>query len=371
MAASVTRWLLQFRWLIRASTGVRSKLMRQLYLAVALPKITYGLEVWYVPPSKPVGATRNTGSVGTLRELQKLQRIATLAITGGLRTTATDLIDAHAGVLPMELALLKVWILPVIGGQRLPPRLITVVAATREASIDNEKRDVTDYKVFMDGSDHDGGVGAAAVLFARGWPCPLSRLKAYLGTSKEYGNYEAELVGGLLAMQLVKGLPDMGGKVIFIYTDNQAFIHATARPKAAPGQYLIQEFLKAVANSPASIRLVWISGHSDVRGNKQADKLAKEAAERRASERADLPAHLQKKLPVGTSACKRDYLEELKRRWLMEWQDSPRKRKLDTIDPLFPFNSFRKRLEKMLRGHASLLVQVRCGHFPITSISTG
>src|ERR1700679_318337 len=33
--------------------------------------------------------------------------MATLAITGTLRTTPTDLIDAHAGVLPMELALLK------------------------------------------------------------------------------------------------------------------------------------------------------------------------------------------------------------------------------------------------------------------------
>ena len=105
--------------------------------------------------------------------------------------------------------------------------------------------------------------------------------------------------------------------------------------------------------------------YSNVRGNEQADKLAKEAAEKRASQRADLPVRLQKKLPAGTSACKRDYLEELKRRWVTEWQDSPRKRKLDLIDPLFPFNSFRKRLEKMSRGHTSLLVQVRCGHFPV------
>jgi hypothetical protein len=82
--------------------------MRRLYLAVALPKITYGIDIWYSPPTKPTGAARNTGSVGTLKSLQKLQRMATLAITGALRTTPTDLLDAHAGVLPMELALLKV-----------------------------------------------------------------------------------------------------------------------------------------------------------------------------------------------------------------------------------------------------------------------
>ena len=47
------------------------KLMRQLYLAVALPKITYGIDVWYTPPSKPIGVTKNSGSVCALRNLQK------------------------------------------------------------------------------------------------------------------------------------------------------------------------------------------------------------------------------------------------------------------------------------------------------------
>jgi hypothetical protein len=30
--------------------------MRQLYLAVAVPKITYGLDVWYTPPHKNCSA---------------------------------------------------------------------------------------------------------------------------------------------------------------------------------------------------------------------------------------------------------------------------------------------------------------------------
>ena len=81
--ANATKWLLQFRRLMRPTTGVRSKLMRQLYILVALPKITYGLDVWYSPPNKPSGATRNKGSVGILKVLERLQRIATLAIMGG------------------------------------------------------------------------------------------------------------------------------------------------------------------------------------------------------------------------------------------------------------------------------------------------
>ena len=106
-SANATKWILQYRRLTRPATGVSSKLMRQLYLAVALPKITYGIDVWYLPPRKQAGATKNEGSVGTLRSLQKIQRIATLAINGGLRTTPTDLLDAHAGILPLELALSK------------------------------------------------------------------------------------------------------------------------------------------------------------------------------------------------------------------------------------------------------------------------
>ena len=105
--ANATKWILQFRRLTRVSSGVKAKLMRQLYLAVALPKITYGIDIWYTPPSKPIGYTRNTGSVGALRNLEKIQRIATLAITGTLRSSPNDYVDIHANVLPMDLALLK------------------------------------------------------------------------------------------------------------------------------------------------------------------------------------------------------------------------------------------------------------------------
>ena len=105
--ANTTKWILQYRRLTRPSTGVGSKLMSQLYLSVALPKITYGLDVWYTPPSKPTGYTKNTGSVGALHNLQKAQQLATTAITGTLRSAPTDLLDAHAGLLPMELALRK------------------------------------------------------------------------------------------------------------------------------------------------------------------------------------------------------------------------------------------------------------------------
>lgn len=58
--ANATKWLLQYRRLTRPSTGTSARLMRQLYISVALPKITYGLDIWYTPPCKKPGQTRNS-----------------------------------------------------------------------------------------------------------------------------------------------------------------------------------------------------------------------------------------------------------------------------------------------------------------------
>jgi len=58
-----TAWVLNFRRLMRPSTGIRAKLMRQLFISTVIPKMTYGLDVWYTPPTKPPGSTNSQGSV--------------------------------------------------------------------------------------------------------------------------------------------------------------------------------------------------------------------------------------------------------------------------------------------------------------------
>ncbi|KXN82217.1 hypothetical protein AN958_02595 [Leucoagaricus sp. SymC.cos] len=82
--------------------------MRRLYLGVAIPKMTYALEVWYEPPICKAGAKRSTGSVRMLKEMEKIQRIAALTIIGALRTMPNDILDAHAGLTPVELMLNKI-----------------------------------------------------------------------------------------------------------------------------------------------------------------------------------------------------------------------------------------------------------------------
>ncbi|KAF8964630.1 hypothetical protein BDZ97DRAFT_1631680, partial [Flammula alnicola] len=47
--ANATQWIMQYHRLTKISTGINSKLMRLLYISVALPKMTYALDVWYTP----------------------------------------------------------------------------------------------------------------------------------------------------------------------------------------------------------------------------------------------------------------------------------------------------------------------------------
>ena len=47
--------------------------MRQLYISVAVPKMTYALDVWFVPPHKKEGKRNNSSSVRVLKSMGKIQ----------------------------------------------------------------------------------------------------------------------------------------------------------------------------------------------------------------------------------------------------------------------------------------------------------
>src|SRR6266481_1823352 len=79
--------------------------MHQLYNVVAVPKMAYVAGVWYMPVFRPEGKSRHSRSVGVTRRLTTLQRLTTTTITGALRTTATDVLELHANMLPVNLLL--------------------------------------------------------------------------------------------------------------------------------------------------------------------------------------------------------------------------------------------------------------------------
>ena len=246
------KWTSAFRRLARPSTGVSLRLMRQMYCAVALPKMTYAADVWYTPTRKKEGAKKTSGSVGIMKRLASVQRMGSTAITGALGTTPTDLLDLHAGLWPVHLMLYRIchWaatrlaLLPVlhplyklyriqakcyikmhrsplhelaasysIAPERMetqdPDRLplayevkarITLVGQDEEQDRGGALGD-GEVELYSDGLGLDGMVGAAAVMFkgAQG----AKTLRYSLGQLTEHTVYEAEAVGVILALHML------------------------------------------------------------------------------------------------------------------------------------------------------------------------
>ena len=91
------------------SSGVSPKGMRQLYLTVAVPRMTYTAEIWYTAPHKRSTASkRRTGSIKFIERVQSAQRKALITILGAMRTTAGDILNAHALIPPPHLLFLNV-----------------------------------------------------------------------------------------------------------------------------------------------------------------------------------------------------------------------------------------------------------------------
>ena len=339
--ANTTNWVMQFHRLTRLSTGHSVKLMHQLYISVAIPKITYALDIWYTPPTKPLSHRRSVGPVGILRQIVKLQRMVSLSIVGGMKSTSTDLLDAHTGLLPMELTLLhichratvRLCSLPLlhplyamvhaahlstnekhsdlirnalkifelnpqkfetIRPDTTPPAYYKHVKATilreQKVTIKVEAKDEADYKIYTDGSIHDGRVGASAIILCKGTSRAERSLTYHLGNSSKYTIADTELVDALIGIWLLHTTPGTARGNTSLYTNSQTAVHHLTKRYTGPGSHIINAF-KGYINH--ALKINWIPGHSNIPGNIKANDLAHLAAQGQSSPIDSLPPLLR------------------------------------------------------------------------------
>jgi len=273
--------------------------------------------------------------VGVLKILQKTQHLATISIIGALQSTPSDLLDAHVGVLlPMELMLWKSCHRALVRLLTLPkshPLHKTIQKA--KSSLPSKYLSPIDQllKVFK---LHRKTIETITLLTE----ICYNRFVTEISTSRKES-----------IANKVKDTADFK-----VFSDSPRAISNTGN--ATDGKHLL-----------FNLRIKWISGHSKIVGNEKADKLAKEAAEGKASWQVDLPPILQKELPISDTAIKQEQHAKLLRRWRQEWTTSPRCRRMERIDTTFPFNDFCKRHCKLTQGQASTLFQIRSGHFPLNA----
>ncbi len=418
-----SQWVALIRRLANAKHGLSLAVVRRLYLAVAIPSMLYAADTFLTPVRTLPGHRRQHGSVGPLRRLAMVQRQALLAMTGALRSTATDILEAHANILPFDLfvdrlchrAAVRLCALPTShplathvqrAGKRFvrahrsslhelldayrpfldlahteriqparthpqwrPKHRVHVIPDRDAAAADDARWSRHGaYRVYTDGSDIDGGVGAAAILYPPGQRRPR-RLYLYLGPSTRHTVYEAEIVATILGLELLR-TERQNIRKASIALDNTATIQASTLRSSAPGRYLTDTFhrqLEQLKRVHPELRLTlrWVPGHDDVPGNESADAAAKEAAGGRSSPKQQLPVPLRRPLPMSVSRARQNFANELRRRASVRWKASPRSLRLVDIDGALPSKKYDELCTSLPRRHANLLFQLRTGHVPL------
>ena len=420
-AAALTKgqdWLIQFGRLARASRRINAKYIRQLYLSIAVPRMLYAADI-FLTPQQNIGKRSKSGAnkQAAITKLASIQRRAAIMITGAMKTTATDVVEVMANLLPFHLLVDKLWHRAAIRLATLPsshplhkpvanaanrlikchatplhdlmhrygiqprgfetinavrfdtrwkPKITTEVTPDTDKAIEAIQRDNPDVKVFADGSGMDGKIGAAAVLYRSGRL--KTKLRYQLGLQKHHTVYEGEGVGAMLGTKLISN--EWNIRSAYIYIDNRASITATQLTKPSPGHYIFDAIHANVASlrkkhPGIKVTIKWVPGHSGVEGNEHADEEAKKAITEGSSNTRDLPTILRKTLPRSKSAAKWTHNEKLKRLAQKNWQKSKRFDRMKKTDPTTPSNKYINLVTKLPRKLASILSQLRTGHAPL------
>ena len=418
------RWASQIRRATRPGWGITPKYAQRLYISVALPRVLYAVDVWCTPIHGSDTGPKKKGSANIIKKLVTTQRAGTLAITGGLRTSPTDALDACANTYPAA-QLVEKWChkaavrlatlppehplykpvkasaahnikrhkAPLHNLMRLfklnPNKIEKISVAVRNPmdinngpiriSIANSKEEskretlnaTEKVKIFTDGSVHSNKVGAAAILTRPGHRDRI--LHYHLGHADEHNNYEAELVAILMGLHLIK--TEKSGSTSFaLGADNHAAIKSFTSDLIHSGQAIASNIIRLAStirnkhrSQKYSLVIRWTAGHSGIAGNEKADKEAKRAAEGITSDKKLLPPLLRRKLTINSAALKTSYDTKMKENWKVNWRSSARGTKMTQLDGTTPSNTFLNTISNsnITRQASSLLSQLRIGHIPL------
>ncbi|KAI8405763.1 hypothetical protein FOFC_13224 [Fusarium oxysporum] len=265
------------------------KEMRKIYKGVAVPQMMYACSAW----SNANWRTRDKPyTERTLSKLQSLQARASRVISGAYKAASIPALDVETYLLPVEQQIFKhnVDTLGRVGPaerqhteeearrnkKKSPRRAIEqairdrqgpdirrqehivpyivppwwqgpqmfIETNTEEAQIKHEQiiQDEPDaVHIYTDGSGIGGHIGAAAV-------CTTTQetKSAYMGDDTTSTVYAGELQGISLALQIAQQDRSRGNSrsKVLIYTDNQAAIRSTAKPKEPQQLYPLRSTMK-------------------------------------------------------------------------------------------------------------------------------
>ena len=337
--------------------GVQTDHFATIFIGAILPKLLYGLPVWYTVLDR----------AGPLKELSKLLRLAAVMTARVAPTTPNRVLFPLAGMLPPPLLLEKELLNKLLNivqtsffgveefSELLTPsseymyitnqllfakhkisdsmlrdlflnRLplgpdLTHPATYKSLRVTLDKSDHLldclpgDLVAYTDGSKTEHGVGASAVLFQ--YPNlldPIHHTVLSLPDSSEV--YQAEVLGILAVPSLCDNTPQpllIKPKNCHIFADNSAALYNLKCPSKSK-YHLIKLLHGRLRSHTLNFELHWCKGHSGIWGNELADAHAKCGSEGR----GDFV-----KPPWMKSQLTRAINDSLNSRHLAEWAPDP------------------------------------------------
>ena len=351
--------------------GLKPYIARWIYTAVVRPVLCYGALVWW----------HTTKLLCRKVRLSNVQRQACMGISGAIKSTPQAALEVILNIIPLELHLKGLACnsasrLIALGyfkmGSKKGHRGITdnmpsqeslkssdyslkevvlsqhidVHVPTRELWDQNQVIRRGELEIYTDGSKTEVGTGAGVF-------CEELHVQISEKMDNSCTVFQAEVLALKLAADHLIS-KNINGRDISFYVDSQAAI--TALNNYTVSSKLVKECRKSICkvDQSNSVRICWVPGHRDHKGNEEADRLAKLG-----SNDMTLSISLEAKPPLSYS--KRNIIVRLREEWMRVWSIS----KDCTITKLFWPETNEKKTRECLgnsRRRTRTLMGIFTGH---------
>ena len=199
--------------------------------------------------------------------------------------------------------------------------------------------------------------------------------------------YEAEGVGLLMDLHLLKNLHIKLTHPTILGSDSQAVLKALDNQWSHPRQYILNSIHSSAENlykkqdglinqakqeevitaedswkgrvkGEFDLQMHWVHGHVDFALNELADEETKKVVKRDSSDAKYLPALLCKHLPLSVTALRQNHMDRIKKQWECRWKSSPREDLLKTIDNSAPSKKYLWLISNLDWHQTSILFQL-------------
>ncbi|XP_052744146.1 uncharacterized protein LOC128199286 [Bicyclus anynana] len=293
--------LMQCRRAVGRTWGIKPKVIKWIYTAIILPRVLYGATVWW----------HRAAIKSNSKELTKVQRLASLMISGAIRTTPSAALEVLLGLYPLDLRAkknaLEQWYrmkvskqwkgnfmdkghtdIDKVYGDKLSMIINNNDLIKRQRIFDKKYRVHIGSKdtwqletahecsivCYTDGSRRESTKLSGAGVFYSTIP----NKDQAISLGKFASVFQAETYAIMVCAFDLMDLADIETKEIVIYSDSQAALKALKRNDTTSA--LVRE-CKNILNSLAEktkVTIAWVPGHQGNYGNEKADELARMGA---------------------------------------------------------------------------------------------